>query len=94
LAQQDEGDVPAAGGTLLVLLGLLREHLRPQFAYLDNIVCRDVQPSRGLANGLGTWRLIKAVGLLLVRTQEREQPLDADIGVNLSDLHDVVPLHL
>src|SRR5215510_5089338 len=84
-----EGNLPVAGEIPLALydtIHLLHEHLWPQFAHFDNFVCWDVQPLRRLANGLGIRSLIQAVSLLLVSAQEREQPLDADIGVDLGDL--------
>ena len=56
----------------------LHEHLRPQFAYLDDDIGRDVQALGCLADGLGIRSLVQAVGLFLVGAQEREQPLDAD----------------
>ena len=89
-----QGGGRSTRGTLPVLLCLLHEHLWPQFAHLDDDIGRDVQPLCCLADGLGIRSLVQAVGLLLVGAQEREQPLDADIGIDLGDLQDVVPVHL
>jgi hypothetical protein len=52
-------------------------------ADFDDRVGRDVEaPGRG-ADGLGIRRLIEAIGLSLIGAQEREQPLDTDLVVDL-----------
>jgi len=69
----------------------LRELLRPQFTiHLDNHIRRDVQPSRRLTDHLGAGSLVQAVGLLFVGAEKREEPLDADVGIDLRDRGDTV----
>src|SRR5262245_21886865 len=84
-----EGNLPVTGEIPLALydtIHLLHEHLWPQLTHFDNFVCWDVQPLRRLANGLGIRGFVQAVGLLLVGAQEREWPLDGEIGVDLVNL--------
>src|SRR5688500_4922342 len=64
--------------------GALSEHLRPQLAaQLNDLVRRDGQALGGLANRLGVWRFVQAIGLFLVSTQKREDPLEAQLVVHL-----------
>ena len=64
----------------------LRELLWPQFTInFDDHIRRNVQPSRRLANRLGIGRFVQAVGLLLVGTEKRKQPLYANIHIDLRD---------
>src|SRR5262249_32472497 len=52
----------------------------------DDAIGRNVGALGGLANGLRVRRLIKAIGLSLVRAQKREYPLHSDIIIDALDV--------
>jgi hypothetical protein len=61
---------------------------------LDDHVCRDVQASCCFSYGLRTGGFVQAVGLLFIRAEEREQPLNADIGVDVGQIRRQLAIHL
>ncbi len=68
-----------------------RERLgRHELAHLDDLVRRHVCPTRRLDDRIGRGRLVEAVGVQAVGRDEREQPADALVGVDLLDQPDVV----
>jgi class 3 adenylate cyclase len=52
-------------------------------ADLDDGIGRDTQPLGRGTDRLGIWGLVEAIGLPLISAQKREQPLDADLVVDL-----------
>src|SRR5205814_3899267 len=76
--------------TLAALTGFdwaaLGEHLGSDLGDFDHHVRRQIGSPRGDADRLGIRRLVEAIGLSLVGTEEREQPPDPFLIVDADDV--------